>query len=254
VRYYASVIWALTRRALNEILRVPGAAIPGILAPSIFMVGLSGVFGRAAQLPGFDADDFRTFIVPVGLLQGAGFTGAATGVNLARDVEQGWFDRMLVAPVPRPVLLAGIVSSACFRALLPATMLLVLAFAFGVDFPGIGALLLATLLIAALAAAAACWSVSLALRFRTQQAAPLMQIGTFVAILFTTAYAPRELLSGWLRDCASLNPVTYLLEGVRQGFVGELNWADTWPALLAALGLLFVLGALATRAMARTGR
>src|SRR3712207_7706798 len=54
---------------------------------SIFMIGLSGVFGKAAQLPGFDATDFRTFIVPVGMLQGAGFTGAATGVNLARDIE-----------------------------------------------------------------------------------------------------------------------------------------------------------------------
>mgnify|MGYP001765075494 CR=1 FL=1 len=43
-----------------------------MLAPTIFMVGLSGVFGEAAQLPGFDATDFRTYIVPVGLIQGAG--------------------------------------------------------------------------------------------------------------------------------------------------------------------------------------
>ena len=35
-------------------------------------------------------------------MQGAGFTGAATGVNLARDIEQGWFDRLLVSPAPRP--------------------------------------------------------------------------------------------------------------------------------------------------------
>src|SRR3712207_9264621 len=82
---------------------------------SIFMIGLSGVFGKAAQLPGFDATDFRTFIVPVGMLQGAGFTGAATGVNLARDIEQGWFDRLLVGPAPRTVLLTGIVGSAALQ-------------------------------------------------------------------------------------------------------------------------------------------
>ena len=85
------IVAALTRRGTNEILRVPGAALPGVLAPTIFIVGLSAVFGRASRLPGFTADDFRTFIVPVGFLQGAGFTGAATGVNLARDIEQGWF-------------------------------------------------------------------------------------------------------------------------------------------------------------------
>src|SRR3712207_8763355 len=109
------VILALSRRALNEILRVPGGAIPGVLAPTIFMIGLSGVFGEAARLPGFDATDFRTFIVPVGMLQGAGFTGAATGVNLARDIEQGWFDRLLVGPAPRTVLLTGIVGSAALQ-------------------------------------------------------------------------------------------------------------------------------------------
>ena len=81
-------IAAFIKRALHEITRVPGAALPGVLAPSIFLVGLSGVFGEAARLPGFDATDFRTFIVPVGLLQGAAFTGAATGVNLARDIER----------------------------------------------------------------------------------------------------------------------------------------------------------------------
>ncbi len=107
---------ALARRALNEVLRVPGAAIPGILAPTIFMVGLSSVFGKAAHLPHFGVGDFRTYVVPVGFLQAASFTGAATGVNLARDIEQGWFDRLLLSPTPRVVLLAGIVSSArCAR-------------------------------------------------------------------------------------------------------------------------------------------
>ena len=42
-----ATVRALVFRALNEITRVPGAAIPGILAPTIFMVGLSGVFGAA---------------------------------------------------------------------------------------------------------------------------------------------------------------------------------------------------------------
>lgn len=247
------VLWALMRRGLNEILRVPAGAVPGVLAPTIFMVGLSAVFGEAARLPGFQADDFRTFIVPVGMLQGAGFTGAATGVNLARDIERGWFDRLLMAPAPRPVLLAGIVASASLRALLPASFLLVVALALGVDWPGLVELGLAAVLVMGLAAAAACWGVIVALRFRTQQAAPLMQVGSFVAVLFTTAYAPKELLSEWLRVIATINPVTLVLEGVRQGFVGDVTWADTWPALAAVAGLILGLGALAVRGMRRQG-
>lgn len=246
-------IGALGRRALGEILRVPGAAIPGILAPTIFMLGLSSVFGNAVHVPGFGVSDFRAYIVPVGFLQAASFTGAATGVNLARDIEQGWFDRLLLSPTPRVVLLAGIVSSAALRALLPSGFLLFVAVVIGVHFPGVPAVLIAALLVMGLAMAIAFYAVVLALRFRTQQAAPLMQIGGFIAVLFTTAYAPRPLLTPWLRSIADVNPVTRVLTGVRQGFVGSVTWTDTYPALLSLAGMLVALGALAVFALRRSG-
>jgi ABC-type polysaccharide/polyol phosphate export permease len=78
-----------------------------------------------------------------------------------------------------------------------------------------------------------------------------MQSGMFVAILCTTAYAPLALLQGWLQDVARLNPVTQVIEGVRQGFVGGVSWGDTWPALLVLAGLLALLGALALRELRR---
>jgi ABC-2 type transport system permease protein len=158
-------VWALMRRALNEIVRVPGAAIPGVLAPTIFMLGLTSVFGKLTLLPGFTTNDFMSFLIPVSLLQGAGFTGAATGVNLARDIELGWFDRLIVAPPTRASLLAGLVLSASMRALIPMTFLLIVGFSFGVRFPGLDGLLLSILLVAGFAAVAASWGITLALRF-----------------------------------------------------------------------------------------
>ena len=246
-------IRALTRRALNEILRVPTGALPGVLAPTIFMLGLSAVFGKAAHLPGYPTSDFRTFIVPVGLLQGAGFTGAATGVNLARDIEQGWFDRLLVAPISRPTLLTGIVFSASLRSLLPGTFLLTVAFALGVHWPGLLGLAIAYLLIMGMAASMACFSTTVALKFRTQQAAPLMQTGNFVASLFTTSYAPKALLAAWLGVIATINPVSYVLAGVRPGFIGDVTWHTTWHAFIAVTGMLAVLAAFALRGMLRQG-
>jgi ABC transporter DrrB family efflux protein len=246
-----TTIRTLMRRALNEIVRVPGAAIPGVLAPTIFMLGLTSVFGELTALPGFTTDSYMTFILPVSLLQSAAFSGAATGVNLARDIEQGWFDRLLASPAPRWVLLAGLVLSAAFRSLLPMTLLLAVGFALGVDFPGADGLVIAVLLAATFATAAASWGVSLAMRFRTQSAAPLMQAGMFVLVLFTTSYAPLELLTGWLHDVAEINPVTQVLEGVRQGFTGSVTWEDTWPALLALAGLLALFVSAAMRGLLR---
>jgi ABC-type multidrug transport system permease subunit len=248
-----ATIAALMARAKNELLRVPGAAIPGVLAPTIFFLGLNGVFGALTQLKGFDTGSYESFIIPVSMLQGAGFTGAAAGVNLARDIEQGWLDRLLVSPAPRWVLLSGTVLAASARSLIPATFVFAVGLLLGTSFPGIDGLLVTYLMVASMAAVAACWGSLLALRFKSQSAAPLMQAGMMAAILTTTAYAPLALLQGWLQDVARVNPVTQILEGARQGFVGSVSWGDTWPGLLALAGLLFLLGSLALREMRRTG-
>jgi ABC-2 type transport system permease protein len=245
-------IGALVRRAANELLRVPGAAIPGVLAPTIFFVGVIAVFGRLTELPGFTTESYPSFLIPVSLLQGAGFTGAATGVNLARDIEQGWFDRLLVSPAPRPVLLAGLVISASLRSLIPATLLIVVGLALGAHWPGIGGLAIATLMVMGMGTVAALWGCALALKFKSQSAAPLMQAGMFVLVLTTTSYAPLALLTGWLHTVAKYNPATQIIEAAREGFVGGVTWGETWPGLLALAGLLAVLTALALRGMRRT--
>jgi len=247
-----ATIGALMARAKNELVRVPGAAIPGVLAPTIFFLGLNGVFGALTQLNGFETGAYESFIVPVSMLQGAGFTGAAAGVNLARDYEQGWVDRLLVSPAPRWVLLGGNVLAASARAFIPATFVLAIGFLIGVQWPGLDGLIVCYLMVAAMAAVAACWGSMLALHYKSQSAAPLMQAGMMGLILLTPAYAPLVLLQPWLKKVAEINPVTHVVEAARQGFVGSVTWGETWPGLLALAGLLGLLGALALREMRRT--
>jgi ABC-type multidrug transport system permease subunit len=249
-----TMVWALMRRGLNEILRVPGAALPGMLAPTLFLLGLTAVFGNLPHLRGYPTDSFMSFLVPVSYLQAAGFTGAATGVNLARDIELGWFDRLLVLPVPRWALLLGTVLSASLRVLIPFTFLTIVALVFGAHWPGVDGLGIAVVAGMAFAGIMACFAISIALIFKTQSAAPLMQAGTFVLVLFTAAYAPLALLAGWLHDVASVNPVNRVLTAVRQGFVGNVTWHDSWPGLVTLLGLALLFGAIAIRQLLRVGR
>jgi ABC-2 type transport system permease protein len=253
-RMGGAMVWSLMRRGLNEILRVPGAAVPGMLAPTIFLLGLTAVFGSIKNLPGYPTDSFISFMVPVSYLQAAGFTGAATGVNLARDIELGWFDRLLVLPVPRWAMLAGTVLSASLRVLLPFSLLTIVALIFGAHWPGVDGIVVAFVIGMAFAAIMACWGVTLALYFKTQSAAPLMQAGTFILVLFTAAYAPLDLLAGWLHDVAVINPVNHVLTAVRQGFIGDISWADTWPGLVTLAGLGAAFAALAVNQLLRVGR
>jgi ABC-type polysaccharide/polyol phosphate export permease len=194
--------------------------------------------------------------VPLSVLQGAGFAGAATGSNLARDIEQGWFDRLLVAPVPRPVLVLGPILGAVTRSLVPATVVLIVGLLIGAELTG-GVVGLLALYVAAIAfcACAGLWGVFMAVTFRTQQAGPLMQQGVFLAVFLSTAYTPEVLLRGWLAEAAHLNPVTHVLELARQATVAgiEPSLANTVPGLLALAGMAAALGALAVAGLRRMG-
>jgi ABC-type multidrug transport system permease subunit len=253
----APVAFALWRRSLNEVLRVRGALLPATIAPVVFMLGMSGQFGRLTGLDGFPTDSYLSWIVPLSCLQGAGFAGAATGSNLARDIEQGWFDRLLVAPVPRPVLVVGPILGGITRSLVPATVVLLCGLLLGAELtggvPGLIALYVASI---GFCTVAGLWGVFMALTFRTQQAGPLMQQGVFLAVFLSTAYTPEVLLRGWLAEVAEYNPVTYVLELARQATVSgiEPSWAHTWPGLLALAAMIGFFGWLALLGLRRMGR
>jgi ABC-type multidrug transport system permease subunit len=252
-----AVALTLWRRSLNEVLRVRGALLPATVAPLVFMLGISGQFQRLVGLEGFGTDSYLSWIVPLSCLQGAGFAGAATGSNLARDIEQGWFDRLLVAPVPRPLLVIGPIMGAVTRSLVPATVVLVVGLAVGAELTGgVAGVIALYVAAAAFCAVAALWGIFLAVTFRTQQAGPLMQQGVFLAVFLSTAYTPEVLLRGWLAEVAHLNPVTHVLEMARQATVEGLepSLAHTLPGVAALLGLATVLGALAAWGLRRMGR
>jgi ABC-type multidrug transport system permease subunit len=248
---------ALWRRSLNEVLRVRGAILPATIAPVIFLLGMTGQFGRLTGLDGFPTDSYLSWVVPLSCLQGAGFAGAATGSNLARDIEQGLFDRLLVAPVSRPLLLVGPILGGVTRSLVPATVVLIVGIALGAELTGgmwgVLALYVASVCFCAVAAL---WGVFMAVTFRTQQAGPLMQQGVFLAVFLSTAYTPEGLLRGWLAGAASVNPVTHVLELARQATVSgiEPSLAHTLPGLLALAGMFAVLGTLAVWGLRRMAR
>ena len=69
--------------------------------------------------------------------------------------------------------------------------------------------------------AALLWAAGIAMRFRTLQAGPLMQVPVFLTLFLAPVYVPLELLNGWIHAVASVNPATFLLEAGRGLFAGE---------------------------------
>ena len=257
VAYAAGLSAAMWRRSLNEVVRVRGALLPTTVAPIIFLLGTAGQFSRLSDLHGFPTTSYLAWILPLSCMQGAGFAGGAAGANLARDIEQGWFDRLLTSPAPRPLLLAGPALAAMTRALVPTTVILAVGLALGTGLPGgvpgLLALYLAGVWVCLIASL---WGSTLAMRARSQQVGPLIQNGVFLAVFLSTAYTPLPLLQGWLATFAKYNPVTYVLLMARQATVAGIppSWSHTWPGLVALAGMTAVFGALALRQLRQINR
>jgi ABC-2 type transport system permease protein len=156
---------------------------------------------------------------------------------------------MLAAPNRRGILL-GYVVSALVRWLTVAAVVTVVALLAqmnvggnGIDLFGLYALALLLNLAGTL------WATGVAMRLRTQQAAPVMQMPVFLLLFFAPVYVPLALLEGWIHAVASVNPITPMLEAGR-GFISgspELTLA----AFAIAVGLIAGFAAWAFRGLKR---
>lgn len=244
------VAWGMARRSLLLIPRMPSTFLPSLIMPLFLTIAFSGQFSGLVNLPGFPADKIIDWFVPMTTIQGAAFAGVTTGMGVARDLESGFYDRLLLGPASRTALLAGPLLASMLRAFIPLGLLLVVAVIGGAHFhsgaAGVGVLAVASL---GVALAGGAWALGLALRLKTMQAAPLMQTGIFLTVFLSTAQMPLNLLTGWLHDVALVNPMTNVFELARQGFLGEVTWADTWPGVASLVGMVAVLGLFAYRGM-----
>ena len=100
-------VGALARRSVTRTLRQPASVIPPIVFPLMLMAVNSGGLESATQLPGFPSDSFYAFALAVPFIQGALFTTMNAGTDLARDIQNGFFNRLSLTPIRAPALLAG---------------------------------------------------------------------------------------------------------------------------------------------------
>jgi ABC-2 type transport system permease protein len=244
------VVGALTERSLLLIPRMPASFIPSLVFPIITLIAFNGAFGALVYLPGFPVRYMLDWILPMTIVQGTAFTGVSIGVATARDLENGFFDRLLVAPVPRRALLAGPLLAALARGYIGVAVILTGGILAGAHLRG-GPAGAGTLAAAALGAAvmSSAWGLGISLRIRSQRAAPLMQFPVFLSVFLSTAQVPLNVMTGWLHAVARVNPMTNVLRLARAGFLGPVRWTDVWPGLLVLAAGTLLLSAYAARGL-----
>jgi ABC-2 type transport system permease protein len=246
----AAVSWAIARRSLVNITRLPSAFVPSLIMPVFFTVAFGGAFGAVTRA--FGVENALNWFVPFAALQGSAFAGLGVSFGVIRDLENRFFDRLLMAPTARRTLLAGPLLAALLRTPLPIAVVTVVGLLGGMRFSDglLGFVMLAATSLG-VAVAACAWGLGLAYRIKTMAAAALMQVGIFVTLFLSTAQVPLEFMEGWLEPVARLNPATRLFTMARQGLLGEVAWSTTWPGLLALGTFLVVTLAFAARGLRR---
>lgn len=247
----ARVVIALGRRSLSAQFRKAQLLMPTFVLPLMLLAVIASGTGAAQELRQFpDVGSYLSFVVPGTLIQGALLAGLTSGTALASDIEFGFFDRLLASPVRRTSLVLGRMAGTVGLSLLQSSFFLVVALAFGARYDGgvvgaVGSVGLGAL------AAVGLGGIAAAIALRTGSLSLMQSVFPFVFVLLFTAPAffPRELLTPALRDAATYNPLTYIVEGIRALLTGDGTLGDPWLGLAAAGGLAVLTTALATYAL-----
>lgn len=242
---FAAAALAVAWRNLHTFFTTPSLIVPALLFPLFFFTAFAGGLSAISNVPGFDyPDGYTTFQYVFVLLQTAAFGGVFTGFSIARDFESKFARRMLLAARRRSGIIGGYALAALVRWIFTAAIVTVIALLSGAEVSGTPGELFAVVLLALLVnVAGLLWAAGIAMRFRTVQAGPLMQMPVFLALFLAPVYVPLSLLTGWIHAVARFNPATYFLEASRGLVAGEPVYVGLAFGLGLALAAAFLVWA-----------
>jgi ABC-2 type transport system permease protein len=228
-------------RTLHNVFTNPSLFVPSLVFPLFFFTAFAGGLSRIDNAPGFNyPEGYTAFQFVFVLLQSAVFGGVFTGFGIARDFESGFARRLLLAAPHRTGIVLGYAVAALGRWIVTAVVLTGVAFAVGMNVGGSGLDLFGLYALAVLMnAAAVLWAAGVAMRLRTMQAGPIMQLPVFLVLFFAPVYVPLSLLAGWIHAIAVVNPVTRVIESGRGFLAGNPSEVGAAFAAAAALAVAF---------------
>jgi ABC-2 type transport system permease protein len=222
---------SIAGRALRAVPRDLEAVIPPIFIALFFFVVNIGTLSDLTEsnIPGFD---YKAFQMPTAILLGV--TGVSRAYALVLDVQDGYFDRLLLTPIRRLAILLGLLCADVAVACALTIPILALGFILGVRFESGPLGVIAFILLAGLwSLAFAGFGYAIALKTGNPAAVNSSFLLFFPFLFLTSSYVPREELTGWLDAVATINPVTYLLEGLRSLVIRGWQWDELGQAVLA---------------------
>jgi ABC-2 type transport system permease protein len=239
----ATQVGHLARRSVIRQVRQPAHVIPPLIFPLGLMAVNAGGLQSATQLPGFPTDSFLAFALAVPFIQGGLFATLNGGADFARDIQSGFLNRLSLTSMRGTALisghLAGVIAQGLFQACVYLTVGILVGAGFQAGLLGVPVLIALAALIVTAFGSFGTW---VALRTGSGEAVQGMFPLFFVFLFISSMNMPRDLIEhAWFRWAATLNPVSYMIEGVRSLIV--TGWDGEALALaFGVTGALTVIG------------
>jgi ABC-2 type transport system permease protein len=242
---FRSVALGVAWRQVHNFLFNPAFLLPSIIFPLFFFAAFAGGLSTVSKVPGSNfPSGYTAFQFVFVVLQSAAFGGVFSGFSVARDFETGFARRFMLSAPNRGGIVVGYATAALTRAFLTWGLLMAVALATGMNVDGNGVDLFGLYGLAVIVnVTASMWAIGVAMRIRSIQGGPVMQMPVFLILFLAPVYVPMPLLSGWIHAVAKLNPTTAFLEAGRGFISGNPTSVVLAFGLAAALAALFALWA-----------
>ncbi len=206
----------LVSRSLRNTLRVPAALLPNIAISVFFLFVFNSGLSPVANLPGFKGS-YLAFIIPVAIVSASVGGAGNAGQLLIRDIESGFFTKLLLTRSSRLALVWGPMIAGAVVLVGQVILILALGLALGLkSAAGVGGLLVVLLFAFMWGMAFAGYAVFIALKTKSAAAAEAATFAFFPLIFLSSTFVPKEYIGAtWLKWAATVNPTTYIFDAMR---------------------------------------
>src|SRR4051794_20998301 len=252
------VVRALGMRSIRQTFRRPQLLAPIVVFPTILLAIQTGGAGAAIDLPGFPpVQSFLQFMLAGAMMQSLMLAGNSGGIALAVDIEMGFTDRLFAAPISRFTIVLGRLAGTAALGLFASLWFLAIGLIFGAKIEsGVAGALIAIALVTA--SAMAVGGIGAAIALRTGNASVVQGLFPLVLVVLfiSTAFFPQELMIEPAKTIAQYNPLSFIVNGIRDPMISGITASDMLGAVLSILGIVvlgLVLSARALRHRLRVG-
>jgi ABC-2 type transport system permease protein len=214
---------AIVRRNLRHIKRQPEALTDVTIQPVMFVVLFAFVFGGSIQTEG---SDYREWLLPGIMAQTMAFASFVVAIGLNTDIDKGIVDRFRSLPISRSSVLIGRSVSSLIHSSIGIVVMSITGLAIGWRIhDGLLAGLLAYGLLLLFGFAMIWIGILVGSAMRSIEAVNGLMFTTIFPITFlANTFAPTEQMTPVLRTIAEWNPISSLVQAMRE------LWGNTPPA------------------------